>query len=303
MKHCQFDVGAYIEASTDAIITNDNSDRTHPCIYLGPSGNRQGSHNCFSLDTGRVVVRRSAKQMPWPDRLLKVANSWGTRGKHAIQRGHLKFLNRNGEKFDWENDDLANLETDRTEEKLVHPDFVAEIPGIETEADYENIVGPQSASQGSKPTVAQRVAAARQSAGRDRSVTVTPRGVNSDDDEVSATSVIDLTDDDLFLSGLPMSVKQEMVNEDSINHISDGGVHIPGQERVNKDSIDHLSDGGVHFSGQERVNAVTNSNDPPPRMEECVGVEGTRPRGRCMFHRCKGNRMLMKSMMGLGSPR
>ena len=47
LKHCQFDVGAYIEASTDAIITNDNSDRTHPCIYLGPPGNRQGSHNCF----------------------------------------------------------------------------------------------------------------------------------------------------------------------------------------------------------------------------------------------------------------
>ena len=45
LKHCQFDVGAYIEASTDAIITNDNSDRTHSCIYLGPSGNRQGLHN------------------------------------------------------------------------------------------------------------------------------------------------------------------------------------------------------------------------------------------------------------------
>ena len=56
LRHCQFDVGAYVEASTDAIITNDNSDRTHACIYLGPSGNRQGLHNCFSLDTGRVVV-------------------------------------------------------------------------------------------------------------------------------------------------------------------------------------------------------------------------------------------------------
>jgi hypothetical protein len=210
-----------VEASTDAIITNDNSDRTHACIYLGPSGNRQGSHNCFSLDTGRVVVRRSAKQMPWPDRLLKIANSWGKKGKHAIQRGHLKFLNRNGEKFDWENDDLANLETNRTEDKLVHPDFIAEIPGIETEADYEDIVGPQSASQGHKPTVAQRVVAARQSAGRGKDVTATPRGV--DDDDASGTqSVIDLTDDDLFLSGLPASVKQEMVDEESVNQVSDG---------------------------------------------------------------------------------
>ena len=69
LRNCQFDVGAYVEASTDAIIINDNSDRTHPCIYLGPSGNRQGLHNCFSLDTGRVVVQRLAKQMSWPDRL------------------------------------------------------------------------------------------------------------------------------------------------------------------------------------------------------------------------------------------
>ena len=111
--------------------------------------------------------------MPWQDRLLKIANSWGKRGKHATQRGHLIFLNRNGEKFEWENDDLANLETDQTEEKLVHPYFIAEIPGIETEADYEDILGPQSASQGYKPTVAQRLATACQRAGRDRNVTVT----------------------------------------------------------------------------------------------------------------------------------
>ena len=49
LRHCWFDVGAYVEAITDAIITNDNSDRTHPCIYLGLSGNRQDLHNCFLL--------------------------------------------------------------------------------------------------------------------------------------------------------------------------------------------------------------------------------------------------------------
>ena len=63
-KHCQFDVGAYVEASEDAMITNSNRDRTHPCIYLGPSGNRQGSHNCFDLNTSAVVVRRSTIQIP-----------------------------------------------------------------------------------------------------------------------------------------------------------------------------------------------------------------------------------------------
>ena len=94
-------------------------------------------------------------------------------------------------------------------------------------------------------------------------MTVTPRGVNSDDDEVSATSVIDLTDDEFFLSGLPMSVKQEMVNENSVNLISDGGVYFPGQEMVNTDFVNHTSDGGVDLPGQEIVNGDAESNDTP----------------------------------------
>ena len=102
-----FDVGAYVEASEDAMITNSNRDRTHPCIYLGPSGNLQGSHHCFDLNTGSVVVRRSAEQIPYPDRILKMANAWGKKGKTQIMRHKLEFLNQIGENFDWENDDLA----------------------------------------------------------------------------------------------------------------------------------------------------------------------------------------------------
>ena len=62
-------------------------------------------------------------------------------------------------------------------------------------------------------------------------MTATHQGV--DDGDVSETqSVIDLTDNNLFLSGLPMSINQEIVNEDSVNHISDGGVHFPGQQQL-----------------------------------------------------------------------
>ena len=94
--------------------------------------------------------------------------------------------------------------------------------------------------------MAQQVALARQHAGHAKNVTATLRGV--DDDNVSATeSVADLTDNDLFLSGLPASVKQEMVNEDPVNYISNGGVHFPGQEMVNEDSANHISEGGGGF--------------------------------------------------------
>ena len=48
----------------------------------------------------------------------------------------LEFLNRNGEKFDWENDDLAEIEVKAKEEQLVQPDFIAEIPRIPLQSDY-----------------------------------------------------------------------------------------------------------------------------------------------------------------------
>ena len=70
---------------------------------------------------------------------------------------------------------MANLETDRTEDKLVHPDFISEIPGIDTEANYKDFVAPQSAAQVYKPMVAQQVAATRENAGLAKNVICTPR--------------------------------------------------------------------------------------------------------------------------------
>ena len=75
--------------------------------------------------------------------------------------------------------------------------------------------------------------------------------------------MVDQTDNDLFLTELPMSIKQEMVNEGSINHVSDGGVHFMWQEIVNEDSIDRVSDGGVTFPVQEMVNQDADSSDAP----------------------------------------
>ena len=70
-RDCKAVVGAYVEASTDAEITNDNSERRQSCIYLGPAGNRQGSSKCFVIETGAVVVRRIFDVLPYPDAILK----------------------------------------------------------------------------------------------------------------------------------------------------------------------------------------------------------------------------------------
>ena len=52
-----------------------------------------------------------------------------------FKRGCIDFLNRNGEKFDWENDDLSELEVVNEQPKLVDPGL-AEIP-LDAEPEEE----------------------------------------------------------------------------------------------------------------------------------------------------------------------
>ena len=63
-RDCRSCMGVYVEASTDVIVANDNTPRTHSCIALGLSGNRQGSVKCFDLETDKLVVRRTISQIP-----------------------------------------------------------------------------------------------------------------------------------------------------------------------------------------------------------------------------------------------
>ena len=58
-------------------------------------------------------------------------------------RGQIKFLNRHGEKFDWDNDDLEETEVSKTDEKLVQPEFIAEVPDIDVQGEYDGIIGPK----------------------------------------------------------------------------------------------------------------------------------------------------------------
>jgi hypothetical protein len=96
--------------------------------------------NCFDLDTGMVIVQHTVMQMIWPNRLLKSKQiSMGKKGKASIL--NVKFLNRHREKFDWDNDRLDKIEKIDKQPKLIEPNFIAEIPGIEVEGDFEPILG------------------------------------------------------------------------------------------------------------------------------------------------------------------
>ena len=41
-RDCYVGIGVYIEVTDDTDITNEQEERTHSCISLGPSGNLQG---------------------------------------------------------------------------------------------------------------------------------------------------------------------------------------------------------------------------------------------------------------------
>ena len=77
-----------------------------------------------------MVGHRIAKQIPWPDRMLKIASEWGSKSKKLVMRDSIQFLNRKGKKFNWENDELSDLEVNKDPIKMIQPDIPAEMPGI-----------------------------------------------------------------------------------------------------------------------------------------------------------------------------
>ena len=135
-KDCRANLGRYIQSSTDKVFTNDNTPRTHGCIALVPSGNRQGSLKSFDLDTGKLVVRRIAKQIPWPDRILKIASEWGRKSKKLVMGDSIQFLNRKGKNLTGTRTNCQTWRSIRTQSKRFTPIFRQSCPGLTSNETY-----------------------------------------------------------------------------------------------------------------------------------------------------------------------
>ena len=103
---CKVQFGAYIQASDDAMITNNMHLRTQGCVALGTAGNCQGSTQYFDLNTGKGVSCRISRVLPYPDRVVKRVNEWGKTPRGESYSDGVKFLNRSREPFNWENEEL-----------------------------------------------------------------------------------------------------------------------------------------------------------------------------------------------------
>ena len=116
----------------------------------------------------------------------------GQKGQEGHIKGPIKFLNRKGEKFEWDNDYLTEINMADNEPKLVQPDFIAEIPVIEVESDYEPIICP---TPNMEPEVnssyADRTKNTRKNSGQKTDVVTQSKTRGVDDDEGDA-SVIEI---------------------------------------------------------------------------------------------------------------
>ena len=92
-RDCKVDIRSYVEASMDAVVMNNNTERTRRCVALGPVGNRQGSIKCFDIESGKILHRRTVTQLPWPldNRLVRKVEEWGKRGPQQSKEAALIF--------------------------------------------------------------------------------------------------------------------------------------------------------------------------------------------------------------------
>ena len=109
-------------------------------------------------------MRRTINQIPLPERIIEKASAWGRRSKEIIAKNAIQFRNRQGGKFDWENDDMSELKVTTELPKMIHPDMVVNIPGIELESDF---LRPAFLASGEKPDIMTQLAAARLNDGLD----------------------------------------------------------------------------------------------------------------------------------------
>ena len=68
--------------------------------------------------------------------MIKKASVWGRQSEQIIAKNAIQFRNFHGGKFDWDNDDLSDLEVTTGIPKMIHPDMVSNLPGIELESYF-----------------------------------------------------------------------------------------------------------------------------------------------------------------------
>ena len=106
-KFCSVAFGQYCQISEEGHPRNGLGARTQGAIALGPSGNVQGGHKFYTLNTASVVVRRDWKALPMPQSVINRLNA-----KAKGQPSHPVFTDRSGNAIGDIPFDVGHIETD-----------------------------------------------------------------------------------------------------------------------------------------------------------------------------------------------
>ena len=107
--HCKANFGQYVHVHHDPDKTNGMQNRTFPGIYLGPTGNMQGTVKVLVLNTGRVKKPNTFAEVPMPASVVKLVNDWGKKYQKTERKELIEFRNRNKEKYSWDNDEYEDM--------------------------------------------------------------------------------------------------------------------------------------------------------------------------------------------------
>ena len=106
-KHCQLEFGEYVQVYKENNPTNSMQPRTTGAIALGSAYNLQKTYKFMSLNTGKLLHKRSFTSLP----LTADAKARVEQLGHAEKRQEcLYFLNKNGEEENDDNNELDPVE-------------------------------------------------------------------------------------------------------------------------------------------------------------------------------------------------
>jgi hypothetical protein len=132
-KQCSLPFGTYCQVHEEDGQRNSLNARTSGAISVGPSSNRQGGHLFISLNTGRVLARRSWTVVPMPQSVIDRVNSMA-----ADQPRIITFFDKHGMEIGVENEpDVINPPETVYEIPGVVGD-IAQIPGVDTASAIED---------------------------------------------------------------------------------------------------------------------------------------------------------------------
>ena len=139
-KFCSMPFGQYCQISEEDAPRNSLAARTQGAIALGPSGNVQGGHKFWTLNTGSVVVRRDWVVLPMPQSVIDRINS-KAKGQPALPIFTDQLGNPIGDtpvdayqayEPQESDDNLPGVEIPETEIPGVYNDQADKIPGVDT---------------------------------------------------------------------------------------------------------------------------------------------------------------------------